>query len=254
MIARIWKTTSGIIFLALLILGWQYVSDSKIVSPVYLPSPSKAFSALTTEVMQGDLSMRILRTLEHMTFGWLLASLLGIGIGTLIGISRQAREFLGPTLEFFRPLPASALFPVAIAIFGLSENMVYAVIAFGAVWPTLLATVGAYEQLSVRLLEVRQLLRMSTLDFIRKIALPFASPEILAGMRLSLTVALILSVTGEILSSSEGLGHWIMLQARSFRSDTLFAGVMLFGVIGYLSSKVLTLVERRVLKWKLKSR
>ena len=69
-------------------------------------------------------------------------------------------------------------------------------------------------------------------------------------MRLSLTIALILSVTGEILSGSPGLGHWILLQARGFRSPDLFAGVLLFGVIGYASSQLVALLEARLLRWR----
>lgn len=237
-------------FLAVLIGVWYWLSANRIVSPIYLPGPDRVWSALILEMGRGDLPWRILRTLEHMVFGWLIASIIGIAVGVLIGTSTAARRLLGPTLEFFRPMPASAIFPVAIAVFGLSGAMVFAVIAFGALWPTLLATVNGFERISPRLKEVRALLGMSRTAYVWKIGLPFALPEIIAGMRLSLTVALILSVTGEILSSSEGLGHWIMLQARSFRSDTLFAGVLLFGVIGYASALLLTLAERRLLRWK----
>ncbi|MGH1413566.1 MAG: ABC transporter permease [Pelagimonas sp.] len=243
----------SVAFLVLLILAWKYLSDNRIVSPIYLPGPDRTWNALMSELRGGDLVWRIVKTLEHMAFGWLLASFIGVVIGVAISIFPFIRRLLGPTLEFFRPLPASAIFPVAIAVFGLSQSMVFAVIAFGAVWPTLLATISGFDALHPRLAELRKLLGMSTMDYVRKVALPSALPEILAGMRLSLMVALILSVTGEILSSSEGLGHWIMLQARSYRSDTLFAGVLLFGAIGYLSAKTLTLFENHLVGWKRRS-
>lgn len=243
----------SVAFLVLLVLWWKYLSDNRIVSPIYLPGPDRTWNALVTELRDGELMWRIAKTLEHMAFGWLLASFFGVVIGIVISLFPFARRLLGPTLEFFRPLPASAVFPVAIAVFGLSSSMVFSVIAFGAVWPTLLATISGFDTLHPRLAELRKLLGMSTLDYVRKVGLPSALPEILAGMRLSLMVALILSVTGEILSSSEGLGHWIMLQARSYRSDTLFAGVLLFGAIGYLSAKTLTLVENHLVGWKRRS-
>jgi sulfonate transport system permease protein len=115
-------------FLAL----WQLVSDLRIVSPIFLPSPNRAWDALLFDAERGDLPGRVLLTLEHMVAGWLLASLGGIVLGSLVGILRIARAYLAPTLEFFRPLPASAMFPVLIAFFGLTENMVLAVVAFGA--------------------------------------------------------------------------------------------------------------------------
>lgn len=243
----------GATVLAAILLMWKYLSDNGIVSPVYLPAPDRAFDSMLVEFAKGNLASRVLLTLEHIFFGWLIASVFGVFLGAVISMSRLARETLNPTLEFFRPLPAAALFPVAIAIFGLSEHMVLAVIGFGALWPTLLATISGFKLVSDRLIEVRQLLSLSSFDFVRKIALPNAMPEIIAGMRLSLTVALILSVTGEMLSSSDGLGYWIMLQARAFRSDTLFAGVMLFGAIGYLSAKLLSIAEIRLLRWRAKA-
>lgn len=244
------RLTLGTVFLLGLLGFWYWLSASGTVSQIYLPGPDRVWSTLLYEMGRGELPLRILKTLEHMALGWLLASTFGIGLGVLVGTSALARRVLGPTLEFFRPLPASAIFPVAIAVFGLSDRMVYAVIAFGALWPTLLATINGFENLSTRLKEVRALLGMSRTAYVWKIGLPYSLPEVLAGMRLSLTVALILSVTGEILSSSEGLGHWIMLQARSYRSDSVFAGVMLFGVIGLSSAYMLTLAERRILRWK----
>jgi ABC-type nitrate/sulfonate/bicarbonate transport system permease component len=83
-----------------------------------------------------------------------------------------------------------------------------------------------------------------------KIALPSASPDILAGMRLSLTVALILSVACEILAGLDGLGQWVLLSARAFRSADLFAGVILLGIIGYLTALAMSVVEKRLLRWR----
>jgi ABC-type nitrate/sulfonate/bicarbonate transport system permease component len=199
---------------------------------------------------RGELAGFVLLTLKHVLLGWLLASLVGIGVGLAIGMSATARMYLLPTLEFFRPLPASTLFPVAIAAFGLTETMLLSVIAFGALWPTLLATIDGVVGVRPRLQEVAQLLALGRWRFAFQVALPSAMPQILSGMRLSLTIALILSVTGEMVSGTEGLGRWILLQARGFRAADVFAGVLLFGVIGYLSAQAITLVEARVLRWR----
>jgi ABC-type nitrate/sulfonate/bicarbonate transport system permease component len=124
------------------------------------------------------------------------------------------------------------------------------VIAFGAVWPMLLATVHGFAAVEPRLYEVARSLHLSRLAVIFKIGLPSASPDILAGMRLSVTVALILAVVCEMLAGLDGLGHWILLSARAFRSPDLFAGVILLGVIGYITALAVALVERRLLVWR----
>lgn len=229
---------------------WQVVANLRLVSPVFLPGPDRAWASLVRGFTEGDLMAKVVGTLEHMVFGWLVASILGIALGALIGSSRRARDYIAPMLEFLRPLPVSAVIPLAIALLGLSQAMALSVIAFGAIWPMLLATVHGFAAVEPRLYEVARSLHMSRMAVIFKIGLPSASPDILAGMRLSVTVSLILSVVCEILAGLDGLGHWILLSARAFRSADLFAGVILLGVIGYLSSLIVALAERKLLVWR----
>jgi ABC-type nitrate/sulfonate/bicarbonate transport system permease component len=139
--------------------------------------------------------------------------------------------------------------PLAISIFGLSSSMVLFVVAFGAMWPVLLATVYGLASVHVRLREVSEALQLTRLAFVWKIGLPNAMPDILAGMRLALTVALIVTVVGEMIASQSGLGQAILLAARSFRASELFAGVVLLGLIGFASNSLLATLERRFLVW-----
>jgi ABC-type nitrate/sulfonate/bicarbonate transport system permease component len=244
-----WLAISLVITCA--VLGfWQLITDLRWISPIFLPSPLKAGEAMIVNFRSGGLAFRILLTLEHIFYGWLLASIVGIGLGAAIGISRAVRSYVQPTLEFFRPLPPSAMFPIAIPLFGLTEGMMLSVIAFGALWPTLLATVNGFVTVNPRLSEVSRLIGLSRRKYITSVALPNATPEVLAGMRLSLTIALLLSVLGEMLSGSDGLGRWILLQARAFRTPDLFAGVLLFGLIGYFSTQLLAAAERYLLRWR----
>ncbi|MEY2952619.1 MAG: hypothetical protein RLZZ401_706 [Pseudomonadota bacterium] len=235
--------------LVLMVALWWLASHQQWVSKVFLPTPEAAAASLVEGLSDGDLLHFTGSTVFRMALGWLLASVLGVGLGALIGSSATARAWIGPTLEFVRPLPASAVMPLAISIFGLSSNMVLAVVGFGAMWPVLLATVHGLAQVHVRLREVSAGLQLSPLDFVAKIGLPNALPDILAGMRLSLTVALIVTVVGEMLASQAGLGQAILLAARSFRASELFAGVALLGAIGFASNSLLAVLERRFLVW-----
>jgi sulfonate transport system permease protein len=240
----------GFAVVALLIALWQAISDMKLISPVYLPGPDRAFAALVHGLTRSDLGAKLIGTIEHMIEGWLAASIVGVALGALIGSSRQARAFIAPTLEFLRPLPASAIIPVAIAIFGLSPAMALGVIAFGAIWPMLLATVHGFAAVEPRLYEVAKALRLTRAEVILKIALPSATPDILAGLRLGLTVALILAVVCEMIAGLNGLGNWVLLAARMFRSADLFAGVILLGAVGFVGALALNIAERRLLAWR----
>lgn len=244
-----WSVASVAVGLAIIAL-WQFVAWQKLVSPVFLPGPDRAWAALVEGFGSGDLMRQTLATVERMIYGWILASALGIALGALIGSSRLARVYIGPMLEFIRPLPASAMIPVAIAFFGLTKSMVLGVICFGTIWPMLLATIHGFASVEPRLIELSRVLKLTRLQVVFKIALPNALPDVFAAMRLGLTIALILSVVGEILAYQGGLGSHILEASRSFRSSELFAGVILLGLIGLVSNLVLTALEARLLRWR----
>lgn len=235
--------------LAALVWLWWVASHGGWISRVFMPTPEATLASLTEGLRDGDLWPYTLATVVRMLEGWLIASLLGIALGAAIGTSARARAYLQPTLEFVRPLPASALLPLAISMFGLNPNMVLAVVAFGAMWPVLLATVHGFAAVEPRLVEVARCLQLGRAAFVLKVGLPNAMPDILAGMRLSLTVSLIVAVVGEMIASQAGLGQSILLAARSFRASELFAGIVLLGLIGYLSNALVSFAERRLLKW-----
>ena len=235
--------------LLLLIALWALVAGSGWVSKAFLPTPAATLGALVQGLAGGELAGFTLATLVRMCVAWLLASALGIALGVLIGSSSRARAWLAPTLEFLRPLPASAVMPLAIALFGLSGSMVLAVVAFGAMWPVLLATLHGLAGVHAQLREVAHSLELGRAAFVWKIGLPNAMPDILAGMRLAMTVALIVSVVGEMIASQPGLGQAILLAARSFQASELYAGIALLGALGFASNAALALVQRRALRW-----
>jgi len=242
--------TAASLLLCVAMVGcWMWVSRANLVSRAFLPSPERTWAALVSGLGHGSMREDVLATVTRMLLGWVLASCAGVALGVAVGISARARALLGPTLEFLRPLPASALIPVGIAFFGLTQSMVLGVICFGTLWPMLLATVQGFAGVDPRLREVGMLLQLRRREVIGKIALPNALPDILSGMRLGLTVALILSVVGEMLAGQTGLGLRILLAARAFRAPDLFAGVILLGVVGLLSNALLSQMERRLLRW-----
>jgi sulfonate transport system permease protein len=233
-----------------LIAAWQLLAELRVLSPVFFPAPSRAVAVLVERIADGTLWPPILASLWRMLVGWLLASLLGVALGALIGSSRSAREYLSPTLEFFRPLPASAIIPVAILFLGLTQTMGLFVIAFGAIWPVLLGSVYGFSAIKHRLTEVSAVLEMSKVEYFRHIALPSALPDIISGARISLAIALILTVVVEMQASLPGLGQNIMQAQRSFRSADLYAGLIVLGIVGFAVSYVLRVMEARLLRWR----
>ena len=235
--------------LGLLVL-WQILSDLKFISPIFFPPPSKTLLELYRQIAEGTIWRPLAETSQRMFFGWAVASLMGALLGAAIGSSRTARDFLNPILEFLRPLPASAIIPPAILFLGLSNTMAVAVIAFGAIWPVLLASVYGFASVSQHLVDVAAALRLTRLQFMVKIAIPGAMPDILAGARVSLAIALILAVVTEMQASQPGLGQNILLAQRSYRSPELYAGVVVLGLMGFAINYALQLIEQRCLRWR----
>jgi len=249
---RIFKSTGiqAAAFALGLLLLWQIASDLKIISPIFFPPPSKTLLELYRQFVEGTISKPLEETSFRMLYGWALASLLGVMLGAAIGSSPTARDFLHPILEFVRPLPASAIIPPAILFLGLSNTMSVTVIAFGAIWPVLLASVYGFASVSRQLVDVAAALRLTRIQFMVKIAIPGAMPDILAGARVSLAIALILTVVTEMQASQPGLGQNILLAQRSYRSAELYAGVVVLGLMGFVINAALQFIETRALRWR----
>jgi sulfonate transport system permease protein len=240
----------ALIFALSVMLAWQYASDHGLLSPIFVPPPSSIATALADLAISGALWDALGATLARMLGGWTLAAVAGVALGALVGLSARSAAFINPTLEFFRQLPAAVLIPPAILLLGLSEQMMVSVIALGSVWPILLSTIHGFAATDSRLREVAGILEMSTLAYLRKIALPAAMPDILAGVRVSLALALILTVVVEMQAGLPGMGRSILLAQRSFRAPELYAGIAVLGILGFVLNFVALLGERYVLRWR----
>jgi sulfonate transport system permease protein len=246
----IYKSLAAIVFTVLVIALWQAAVDGGLVNRIFVAAPLHAFEVIVERAENGSLWTTAGATAQRMFSGWIVAVVVAMLLGAAIGNSQVAHQFLSPTLEFFRPLPASAVIPVAVLFFGLTTNMSTFVVAFGSIWPVLLAAIHGYVNVPRELREVASTLEMSRLRYILVIATPSASVDIMAGLRISLALALILTVVTEMQASLPGLGYEIFLAQRTFRSADLYAGLMTLGIFGFLINQALLLAERRLMRWK----
>lgn len=241
---RLASVATGVIFIIL----WHLIATAGLIPKMFLPSPEATWTSLVNGFQSGKLGAMTLASAERMVMGGLLSAAAGAVIGAVIGMSATTRAYLQPTLEAIRPLPASAIIPVAIALFGLSETTVYLVICFGAMWPMLLSTIHGFSSVEPTLYEFARSIGMSRAATVFKIALPSSLPDILAGLKVSVTIALILAVVCEMLTGQEGLGTWILLAGRSYRAADVFSGIVLLGAMGYFGALLISAAERQFLR------
>ncbi|MGH8867770.1 MAG: ABC transporter permease [Actinomycetes bacterium] len=188
-------------------------------------------------------------SLGRLLVGYVIAVVAGVVAGVALGLSRTARVASEPVVEFLRALPAPALIPFALLLWGSGDNAKIFIIALGTVWPILLNTIDGVRSLETEQVDMARSYRIPGHARLLHIVLPAASPRIFAGMRTSLSIGIILMVISEMVASTNGLGYFILESQRSFAIPEMWTGIVVLGLIGYLLTWVFLQVEARFLFW-----
>jgi ABC-type nitrate/sulfonate/bicarbonate transport system permease component len=249
---RLWGAAKGLFYIAalpvILILIW-YVVTAVGEKNFFIPTPALLvetfFETWTWDRIQTD----VLPSLGRLLIGIVASIVIGIVAGLLIGSARWLRALTEPTLEFFRAIPPTVLIPVLMLLIGIGDDMKIAVIISGAVWPILLNTIEGVRSMDEVLSDTTHTYGIKGLNRVRYLVLPSAMPQIMAGIRQSLSIALILMVISEMFAASSGLGFTIVQFQRSFAIPEMWSGIVLLGIIGVIMSFIFQIVERSVLRW-----
>ncbi len=212
----------------------------------FLPAPSAIAGGARDLLSSGDLMSNVAHTVRVTLIGWLLASALGIGLGLLLGLSETAWRWSMASIEVMRAIPPVSLVPVALLVFGFSIRMELMIILFVSAWPVLVNTIDGVRGVRSELLDVARMLRMSTVARITKMVLPAAMPSIVVGLRLALSLSLVLAVVAEMIGNPEGLGNALVSAQQALQPEEMFAyvfaigllGVGLNAALGYLSARL----------------
>ncbi|MBW9214657.1 ABC transporter permease [Mumia sp. zg.B53] len=230
----------------LVLLWWVLTIDS---TNFFVPKPGELAATFVDTWIGPRFREDVLPSVARFTVGTLLAIVLGVAAGLLIGSVRWLRSLLEPMLEFFRALPPPVLVPVLMLLIGVDNRMKVLVIVFGAIWPVLLNTVEGVRAVDPVLVDTARTYGLTRLTRLRTLVLPSAAPQIAAGVRQALSIGLILMVISEMFASSSGLGFTIVVFQRSFAVVEMWSGIVLLGLIGVAVSIVFQACERRVLHW-----
>jgi ABC-type nitrate/sulfonate/bicarbonate transport system permease component len=190
-----------------------------------------------------------LPTFQHMTGGWLLAAASGIGIGLCLGRMRALEMFVRPLLRFGMNVPPPALLPLTIVLFGFNAGGMLFLIGFGAVWPILINTLDAAREIDQQLVATGRVLHFSRWQFVTRVLIPACAPRIMTGMRVGLSLALILTVIAEMYGATSGIGRAIVSAQRSFQTLEMWSGIVMLALLGVAANRVFLLVELRLLRW-----
>lgn len=229
------------------VAGWWVWSTN--ADSFYFPPLSEILQSFADTWLFERFSSDVLPSLGRAGAGFAIAVVVGIGGGLLLGLSRKARLTLEPIVEFLRAIPPPALIPFGILVLGIGNGMKVFIIAMVCVWPILLNAIDGVAGVDQTVLDTARIYGVRGFERLRGVIVPAALPQIFAGMRTSLSLALILMVISEMVASTNGLGFFILQAQRSFAIPEMWSGIILLGLIGYLLNLGFSIVERRALAW-----
>ncbi|MBK4205422.1 ABC transporter permease [Bacillus subtilis] len=240
----------GLLLPAVIIAIWQIIGGLGVVSATVLPTPVAIVLTFKELILSGELFGHLQISIYRAALGFLLGAGLGLIIGILAGFSKRTELYLDPSLQMLRTVPHLAVTPLFILWFGFDEVSKILLIALGAFFPVYINTFNGIRGVDAKLFEVARVLEFKWYQQISKVILPASLPNILLGIRLSLGIAWLGLVVAELMGSSSGVGYMIM-DARQFsQTNKVFAGIIIFAVVGKLTDSFVRLLERKLLKWR----
>ena len=252
---RVLGVVLGAGFPILLVVAWdlivRYTGTRLIPSPreVAIMMYDFSFGGVYDDAFSSTILTHILKSMERVYGGFFAAAALGIPLGLLIGRVKVIRQLLDPTISLLRPIPVTAWLPLSMIFFGLGPKAAIFLVFLGAFYPILLNTVFGVRSVDPRLFEAAAMLGCSGQAMFRQIVLPAAMPAIFNGLRLGHGFAWILIVVGEITGVPTGLGSVIMDGRTLSRTDLAIVGMIVIGVLGFLTDRLIVLLSNRVLRW-----
>jgi ABC-type nitrate/sulfonate/bicarbonate transport system permease component len=230
-----------------LVALWAAYSASS--DTYYFPPLDKIATAFRETWLFDRVGSDVVPSLVRLGLGYLIACVVAVGVGLLLSLVGWLRRASDPVVQFLRAIPPPALLPFGILVWGVGDAMKIFIIAFVCLWPVLLNTIDGIDGIDPTLRDIARVYGISGRDKLLRMTLPAASPQIFAGMRLSLSLALILMVISEMVASTNGIGFFVLQSQRSFAIPEMWSGILLLGILGYLFNLVFMVVERRVLAW-----
>ena len=201
-------------------------------------------------LVSSELAQHASYSLLRVVYGFAIGAGAGVVIGSAMGLSKRVDDYVRPLFTAIAQVPALAWIPLAMLLLGIGEALKVVVIVKAAFVPVVMNTSAGIANVPRALVEVGETFRLTPLQMLRHVVLPGAVPPIFTGLRYGLTHAWIALVSVELLASSEGLGYLLVWGRQMFWLDTVLVAMMVIGLIGFASDKILAVVEARLQRWR----
>jgi len=232
-----------------LVVAWEGLARAHILSTFLLPPLSSVLERIWEDAASGDLLFNLGSTLYRAMAGFVIAAVLGVGLGIVMTRNAVVRWFFDPIVSVAFPMPKIAFLPVFMLWLGLYDTSKITMVVFNAIFPVITATIAAAEGVDGYLLWSARSLGASDRQLLREIILPAAAPQILTGLQVALPISLIVEVVIEMLMGGTGLGGSMIAASRFADSPGVFAGIIEIAIAGLALVKGISIVRRHLLVW-----
>jgi ABC-type nitrate/sulfonate/bicarbonate transport system permease component len=228
----------------IVLIGWALASWAGLVSALILPPPTRVAAELGHLIASGELARALGASLYRVVSGFLVAIMVGVVLGATMARVRLIDELIDPIVELLRPVSPLALFPVAILWLGLGDASKIFIIALAASFPVILNTYAGVRGIDPNFFRASRSLGANPVEVFLGIVLPGSLPQIFTGIRLAWGISLIVIIAAEMVGSTTGIGYMVLEAQQTFRTERVFAGIVVIGGIGFATDVLFRYLHR----------
>ncbi|WP_199249588.1 ABC transporter permease [[Phormidium] sp. ETS-05] len=228
---------------------WWLVANSGWVEPLFLPTPEQVWASLWDMAMSEHLFQDILASLWRVSGGFLLAAIISVPLGILMGAMRSIRALFEPIIAIIRYMPATAFTPLLILYFGIGELPKILLIFIGTLFFNTLMIMDAVKFIPKELVETTYTLGGNRIQVILQVICPYVLPNIIDACRVNIAAAWNLVIVSELVAATEGLGHRIIIAQKFLKTEEIFVCLILIGLIGFTIDQIFRFCLRCTCPW-----
>jgi NitT/TauT family transport system permease protein len=234
---------------AILVLVWALLRQTGLINPGLLPSPLAVLARFWYGLLDGDLGINILMSLERVLAGLLIGTAAAVPVGFLIGWYRPVRRLIDPLINFFRALPPIALIPLVIVYLGIGEIAKIAILFYASFFAAVIVMYEGMAAISPIYIRVARTLGASDLEIFWRVMVPLTVPHMLVALRVALGVCWATLVAAELVAAQQGLGAMIQNASSFFDLNTIYLGIICIGALALLMDTILRKLSARLVSW-----
>ena len=232
-------------FLAL----WSILTYGRFVDPLFLPSPGRVFQAGVDLFLELEFTTDILNSVYRVMMGFIIAAIIGVPIGLIMGTFKVAEAFTEPVVGFVRYMPASAFIPLFILWLGIGDIEKIAIIFVGSFFQLVLMVAVVAKNVHKDMLETAYTLGAKRFQVIRKVLLPASLPGIVDTLRIIVGWAWTYIIVAELVASASGIGYMIISSQRMLRTGNIIFGILTIGMLGLLTDFFSKWLYNKLFPW-----